>query len=400
MTNIGTIGFTSNDRELNEGFAWAKEQALAYAHHGEDPVGLWYEAALPERDAFCIRDVCHQANGAHALGLEHHTKNMLTRFVQSIAASRDYCCFWEIDKYYRPAPVDYTSDQNFWYNLPANFDLLACCLRMYKLTGDRDYIESEDFLHFYRLTTDHYIRTWDTNDDGIPEGSGTKRGIPSYEESEGGGSAQMIDLLAAEAAGMSAYAEICELRGENGTPYRKWAESIRAEIDRWWDASDNRYFYTKRPDGTLAHISHIASEWVLYFDAAADEHKCAVTLDRLHQRGVNGISVECGSYLAEIFYRYNQPERGEHWIRHFTAPGLKRREYPELSYTCIGAYVFGMMGVTYDVNTKTISAAPKLPEGVTSASLTGLPVFGRFADITVENGCVTIAYHDRAEETT
>ena len=397
MKNIGTIGFTSDDSELNRGFAWAKEQALAYSHHGDDLVGKWYEAALPQREAFCIRDVCHQANGAHALGLEHHTKNMLLRFVQSIAASRDYCCFWEIDKNYRPAPVDYTSDQDFWYNLPANFDLLAACLRMYRLTGDRDYIESEDFLHFYRLTVDQYIRKWDTNGDGIPEGSGTRRGIPSYEEGEGGGSAQMIDLLASEAAAMAAYAEICELRGEIGTPYKKWSESIIAEIDRWWDESDRRFFYTRRPDGSFRHISHIASEWVLYFDSVSDERKRAITLDRLHERGVNGIIVECGSYLSEIFYRYGQPERGEYWLRRFTSPELKRREYPEVSYACIGAFVFGLMGISYDAQTKTISADPKLPANVASASLTGLPVFGRFADVTVENGSVTITYRDRDE---
>ena len=206
MNNIGTIGFTSSDSALNEGFAWAKEQALASVHHGEDLVGLWYEAALPGRDAFCIRDVCHQANGAHALGLEHHTKNMLLRFVQSIAASRDYCCFWEIDKNYRPAPVDYKSDKDFWYNLPASFDLLAGCLRMYKLTGDPDYIESDDFLRFYRLTMNNYIQTWDTNGDGIPEGSGTIRGISSYTENEGFQYIQMLDLLASESAALNAYA--------------------------------------------------------------------------------------------------------------------------------------------------------------------------------------------------
>jgi len=116
-TMISALQFTSSDHALNEGFAWAKEQAMFYVHDS-DHVGPWYEAALPGRDAFCIRDVCHQANGAHALGLERHTKNMLLRFVQSISASRDYCCFWEIDKNYRPAPVDYKSDADFWYNLP------------------------------------------------------------------------------------------------------------------------------------------------------------------------------------------------------------------------------------------------------------------------------------------
>lgn len=399
MNKIGRINFSCPDEALNAGFRWAKEQALAYVHPADGEknalVGPWYEAALPGRDAFCIRDVCHQANGAHALGLEHHTKNVLLRFVQSIAASRDYCCFWEIDKHYRPAPVDYISDEDFWYNLPANFDLLACCLRMYRLTGDRDYLESEDFLHFYRLTMKQYIETWDKNGDGIPEGSGNRRGIPSYEESEGGGSAQMLDLLASEAAAMFAYAEICDLRGENGGEYREKGEKILEEIDRWWDASEGRYHFTKRHDGSLGHISHMAVECVPYFNASRDDSKMGPTLDKLHQRGLmNAINVEVGSHLAEIFYKHHQPERGEHWLRHYTSPELKRREYPEVSFASIGAFVFGLMGITYDCDSRTISASPTLPRNITSASLTGLPVFGRFADVTVENGRVSIAYHD------
>ncbi|MBQ8332576.1 MAG: hypothetical protein IJX93_02240 [Clostridia bacterium] len=395
--NIGSIQFRCPDEALNAGFDWAKQQALYYVHpksgERQDLVGPWYEAALPGRDAFCIRDVCHQANGAHALGLEQYTKNMLLRFVQSIAASRDYCCFWEIDKHYRPAPVDYTSDTDFWYNLPANFDLLACCLRMYRLTGDRDYIESEDFLHFYELTMKQYIETWDKNGDGIPEGSGTRRGIPSYEESEGGGSAQMLDLLAAQSAAMFAYAEIRGLNGADGAYYREWGEKILSEIDRWWDGEQGRYHFTKRKDGSLGDISHIAVECVPYFHATHDPEKLSITLDKLHQRGLaNAINVEVGSHLAEIFYRHNQPERGEHWLRHYTSPKLKRREYPEVSFACVGAFVFGMMGITYDCESKTVTANPNLPEGMTSASLTGLPVFGRTADVLMENGEVTITY--------
>ena len=56
------------DAKLAAAFAWAKGQALDYvfpaAAHG-DPVGDWYEAALPSRFAFCMRDVSHQATGAH-----------------------------------------------------------------------------------------------------------------------------------------------------------------------------------------------------------------------------------------------------------------------------------------------------------------------------------------------
>ncbi|MFA6126609.1 MAG: hypothetical protein WC699_04845 [Bacteroidales bacterium] len=40
----------------------------------DDPVGPWYEAAEPGREAFCMRDVSHQSMGAHALGRNngHH----------------------------------------------------------------------------------------------------------------------------------------------------------------------------------------------------------------------------------------------------------------------------------------------------------------------------------------
>jgi hypothetical protein len=57
----------SSDAKLVQAFQWAKSQALAYAHDGSDPVGLWYEAALPGRNSFCMRDVSHQTTGAAAL---------------------------------------------------------------------------------------------------------------------------------------------------------------------------------------------------------------------------------------------------------------------------------------------------------------------------------------------
>ena len=135
-----SIDFSCSDPKLTQAFQWAKEQALAYAFEG-DPVGKWYEAALPGREAFCMRDTAHQATGAHFLGLAEHTYNMLYKFAVNISPSRDWCSFWEIDRHDRPAPVDYTDDTDFWYNLPANFDVLDCCYRQYCWTGDRRYLE-------------------------------------------------------------------------------------------------------------------------------------------------------------------------------------------------------------------------------------------------------------------
>ena len=56
---------------------------MNYAYDG-DPVGLWYEAALPGRRAFCMRDVSHQVAGAQALGLSSYTHNMLRHFAENI----------------------------------------------------------------------------------------------------------------------------------------------------------------------------------------------------------------------------------------------------------------------------------------------------------------------------
>ncbi len=64
----GNLEFSCSLSELNRGFSWAKEQALAYVHDGEDPVGLWYEAALPARDAFCMRDTAHHAQARQPSG--------------------------------------------------------------------------------------------------------------------------------------------------------------------------------------------------------------------------------------------------------------------------------------------------------------------------------------------
>lgn len=127
----------SSSAKLVEVFRWARSQAMAYAFDAGDPVGPWYEAVEPGREGFCIRDTCHQALGAQALGLARFNLNMLRRFAENISESKDWCSYWEIDRYNKPAPVDYKNDAEFWYNLPSNFDLLDCCYRMYVWSGDR-----------------------------------------------------------------------------------------------------------------------------------------------------------------------------------------------------------------------------------------------------------------------
>ena len=94
---------------------------------------------------------------------------MLRRFAENIAASRDWCTFWEISGDNLPVAVDYKSDLDFWYNLPANFDVLDCCWRQYQWTGDAAYINDPVFLNFYDRTVNDYVQHWDADGDGILE---------------------------------------------------------------------------------------------------------------------------------------------------------------------------------------------------------------------------------------
>lgn len=83
---------------------------MAYVQGGRDPVGLWYETGLPGRIRFSVRDRCHQSMGAQALELAAYTHNMLYHFTENISDSKDWCSYWDIDRWGRPARVDYEND--------------------------------------------------------------------------------------------------------------------------------------------------------------------------------------------------------------------------------------------------------------------------------------------------
>src|SRR5690242_20379730 len=81
--SLSNLQFHSSNSTLNESFKWAKQQALGYVSTKTGTIGPWYEAALPGRNAFCMRDVSHQTEGAAALGLFSANHNMLCRFAES-----------------------------------------------------------------------------------------------------------------------------------------------------------------------------------------------------------------------------------------------------------------------------------------------------------------------------
>jgi len=391
----GAIEFESSDTRLTNGFQWAKAQALSYVRDG-DPVGPWYEAALPGRNAFCMRDVSHMSTGAQLLGLGARTMNMLRQFADHISLSKKWCTWWEITGDGKPAPVDYNSDTDFWYDLPASFDVLDACYRQWLWTTDSAYVSDDVFLNYYRRTVTDYVQAWDHNHNGLLEhlpGSG-HMGIATYDEDLQDQVLVGADLIAAQYAAYRAYAAIARHRSDTAVAaaFTKKADNLKALYNaKWWDSSTRSYYGALGEDGQF-HRNLQAStggsdiEFPLYFELTDDDFKTQVSLNRLEARfhldeaGRTGIigGVEGISYLPDIFYKYGRSQSGCTVLLALMNPNLKRRTYPEVSYSVIGNLATGLMGIKPSANAGMIETFPQLSSDTQWAALHHVP-FGNNA---------------------
>ena len=371
----GRVEFSSSHEALNRGFSWAKDQALAYAFEG-DPVGKWFEAALPGREAFCMRDVSHQALGAMALGLQEHTKNMFREFSANVAASRDWASFWEINRYGEPAPVDYRSDEDFWYNLPANFDLIQAMWRVYEWTGDPDYLEDPVFLAFYRRSLTDYVAAWDPDGDGLMESPPENgiRGIPTYWEGGGPRAETGADLVSAQYAANRAYARILRSRGEVEAAVRfdGVADGLQRRYnDEWWNPKTDRFNTAILPDGSFDDSPlPLGQLYPLYFGIVEEGPRRLRMLDRLPDGGM----VELNAYFPEILYLNGAYERAFRALLVQLDPALERREYPEVSFTALGHIVGYMGGVRPLASEGVVETKSRLTNEVRWMEIGHLPV--------------------------
>jgi len=347
----------TSDARIQQAFDWAKAQALVYVSSGNEPVRYFYESALPGRHAFCMRDVSHQAMGAEALGLAIQNKTMLTLFAKAISDSRDWAGYWEIDQKGKPSTADYVSDNDFWYNLPANFDVMSAALRMYMWTGDADYITNPTFLHFYQHTVTDYVQRWQLGPENVllrPRimnrhlTSGkfvNSRGIPSYTESRIDFNLG-TDTLAAEYRALLWYGELLRMHGKAAAAakFDTEADGIAHILETTaWDEAGHHFYGFLRPDGQKAGSG---DAFILYFNAAAALRQRSASLQQLEQQTHEpDPGIEEQSYRPEILFRSDAPEEAYDQILDLSRPDRKRREYPEVSYAIIGSMVTGMMGI-------------------------------------------------------
>jgi hypothetical protein len=311
---------------------------------------------------------------------------MLRRFAENISARRGWCSYWEIDKLNHPCPVDYRDDDYFWYNFPANFDVLDCCLRQYLWTGDRTYLEDPALRFFYAKSVNEYIHHWDWDQNGMMEHYPEYgfRGIATYNEEVpdpllGG------DLLAAQHAGYRAFAALMDLDGREAEAeeYRQKALDLKCLFNNtWWDAQHKRFYGFLMQDRSFSTDDQgLGNIFTLYFDLADGQERIHRTLEGIIQLEPEINNVETRSYIPEILYRYGRDQAAYAVLKSLFDPNLPRREYPELSYALIGALGTGLMGLAVDAREHLVSTLPRLTADTGQADLRSVPVFGTHLDL-------------------
>lgn len=361
------VTFKSSDSAIEDAFNWAKMTALSYKHDVGDPVGAWYDASLPGRFAFCMRDVSHQCIGAEILGMNKENKNMFTKFAENISAEKDWCSYWEINKWNKPAPADYKNNKEFWYNLNANFDLLYATWRLYLWTGDENYINDPVFLNFDEKTLNDYIKSWVLEADSLltrpshPNMSlpidennpfQRSRGLPSYVENIPDLKVS-ADLIAAIYQGFVSYSYILRLKGdssESAACLQKAKQYQNVLVSKWWNPHANLYYTYYSDSGKFGNGE--GESFLLWFNILKNKYRINQTIHHLNSIRWN---VETTSYLPVLLYSYGFNEQAYKDLLYLSNPGTKRREYPEVSFGVIQGIVLGYMGIEPDARTNTIS---------------------------------------------
>jgi hypothetical protein len=393
--SLSNLEFHSSNSALNESFKWAKQQALEYVSAGTGAIGPWYEAALPGRNAFCMRDVSHQTEGAAALGLFAANHNMLSQFAASATASREWAAFWEIDGDGKPSTFDYVSDEDFWFNLPGNFDVLDAAVRMWRWTGDDTYRDDPQFQRFFRTTLSEYIEQWQLQPASIlarqrivnrklPKGKFVdSRGIPSYTE----GTTDFTvgaDLLAAEYRAIRSYSEIAVGPQDKAlsVQLQSGADQLQRILERVVWIPQERHFHGRvRGDRSGAGSGDTL---VLYFGAVKGPDCIRGALDYVANPKYWGqINIEEESYIPIVLFRYGRSADAYKVLFDMTRPDKPRREYPEVSYAAVAAIVSGAMGIepssardNFDVRTLALPL-----EGTDDLAVTFLQIRNNILDV-------------------
>ena len=381
------LTLTSSSRYLVDAFNWNKNKALGCVVTGISNNIPCFQAAYADRDCFCIRDACHQSEGAALLGLNNETLTMWKAFAKLQTPARGYFTIWDVNfsgGIYLCGGGDYKSDTAFVRMIPGMPELVEKAYTLYRWSGDESWIRDAALTDFYESTMSQCIKSLDDNNDGIGEGHFNDMQGPngSYCEGSAHGYGVGGDNLSATFAAYGAYAKLLTAMGRlpEANAYQEKARNIKAHYDKdWWNTGANCY-YSGRSIGLDRWFTEF-NQWskeTYMFQAvkciAEPGARADALLDRIHNNYLscgNTYNFESFTYLPESFYKYGENDRAWHWLKRIMD---SHYNYPEVSMTAIGCIATGMMGIEADAPAHTVATLGRLTPEIAWVQLDGIPV--------------------------
>jgi hypothetical protein len=392
------LTLTSSSEYLVDAFNWNKSKALSCVVTGKADNIPCFRAAYAHRDCFCIRDACHQSEGAALLGLNNETLAMWKAFARLQTPARGYFTIWEVNfsgGIYPCDGGDYQSDTVFIRMIPGMPELVEKAYTLYRWTGDESWIKDPAMTGFYESTMNKCLKSVDDNNDGIGEGHFNDIHGPngSYCEGSAHGFGVGGDNISSTWAAYSAYAKLLTAMGKTSEAEtcREKAKSIKAHYDHdWWNAGDNCY-YSGRSIGLDRWFTEF-NQWskeTYMFQAtkclAEPGARADALLDKIHDNYLlnrKQYNFESFTYLPESFYNYGKNDRGWYWLKCIMD---SHYNYPEVSMTAIGFVATGVMGIEPDAPRHAVSTLGRLTSDVAWIQLDGIPVGAHKVQVKHEN---------------
>jgi hypothetical protein len=369
---MSELTVTSDLGYVEDAFAWARKRALEWVQTDASAANLpSYWAGYPSRPMFYSRDVCHQAAGAHLLGLDPENFAMFRHFARSATADRKWYPLWAFHFDGRIAALDYHGDEHFVREIPAVFDLTYRALLQYGWTGDRNWLDDPDLAAYYQRSVGDFVRAHDHDGDGLPEAPGTGDifdGAASYNEHPERPLTVAADGLALQ------YAALLELARRHGDSYSAIAEKVQREFLTWWDEPSGSYARGRLKDGSLDFGWGLETSWFVPMTGLGGSGvRTERFLDFIEEQLETDPppNIEAFSYLPEVFFRHGRDESAWRWLRHLID---SRDDYPEISFTVVEHLVAGLLGLVPDAPEANLTIDSHLPAEIGWLTADHVPV--------------------------
>ncbi|WP_162257911.1 NPCBM/NEW2 domain-containing protein [Kitasatospora sp. Root107] len=377
-----TLTINSPNTTLNDGFNWGKDRALGMTFYPGNPMmghepewwrlknathpavepGYW--GAYTNRESYYNRDISHQSDGAHALGLDAETLSMLKTFAAD--ADDPGQNGWPLWAHSSSGAMYYIDGTGF-RELPSPFNLMTKAYKQYQWTGNADWINDPALSAYYDSTmgqflTNHEVVWNDANPAAEQPVSRKQAGeyTATFFEFPNENLVSAADSLGYQYQSMLAYSEILKAKGDNANSV-KWADRaqrVRAQFEaNWWDASNNRYMRGKDAAGTgYSSWGHEASFLMMLTGLGDHGSRTSSYLDFIAAND-DALNVEATSYLPEMYYQYNRSDEGWAWLKKLMTG---KNTYPEISFLAVSSTVDGMMGVQPDAPHDKVATVSRL----------------------------------------